>query len=261
MGTVFTLDGIGFPGMLATTAMASQLLASAQTSAPVPIPYDTYVSANVDVAGASAALDAAFHSGANRAPFLVLGIGLGTQVMYKWLRDYGPSSTVDPSDMSMTCLAPPEVSDNGVAVVRPDITPTYGGVGVPSSTPYTVVNLMRQYDGVCDYPNLPPSPLAYRNAWIGMTTIHGNYLDLLPSNPNNVSFVSGTVSYHLNPTPILPLVASLYPNNTDQQLRHDGMYRPGVEECYQRVYGTAIPLVAVGTPGSLSPGDRRIYSQ
>lgn len=152
---------------------------------------------------------------------VVVGISMGAQLVYKWLRDYGDISSIPKEELSFVLLGNPENEVGGVAWFEPK---TYGGgydgCGVNvRKTRYKVINFTRQYDGVADYPNKPdPSWIAVANAVSGMALVHMFYFWVSLNDKNLLSHHRGNIEYVLSPTPTsFPSVEHSYDRS---------MYRP-----------------------------------
>jgi hypothetical protein len=135
---------------------------------------------------------------------LVFGFSMGSRIASQWLRRYGPTSTVPPSELSFLLSGNPERKYGGALYVDPVQWPeTWDGLGIPADTSYDVIDFARQYDGWCDWPNVPnPSATAIRNAEIGQSLFggHGDYYNVTLTDAANLSLVEGNVTYMFSPT-------------------------------------------------------------
>lgn len=246
-GTVFLLDGYGWSGMLRYANIPIALGANGGTF--VQVPYNNNIAGSPsNIESAAKALNT-YLTGNYTAPFVVCGISMGTQVAYKWLRDYGPSSAITPANLSFVLLANPENPYTGSAVLDTSVlmpAGTYGGLGAPANTPYTVTNVIRQYDGVADYPNVStPNSTAIQNALIGMFDIHDAYMFLNLSDTHySVTDGNITTSWY-GPTYPAPTVAPFSilnyflgikynPATADYTQSQDMQVRPTIEQSYNR---------------------------
>ena len=171
---------------------------------------------------------------------LVLGMSMGSQVACKWLRDYGPTSSIDPKRLSFLLLANPENKFNGVSVIRPpwfgvDIPDNSGGtgiVGAPDDTPYKVIDFVRQYDGMADVPNRPVKE-AINNSKNGLAIVHSAYTDVTLEDEKNVSLVKGNITYTWSRTDLLPCLWTIGWLG-DYARKQDAKLRPIIEAAYDR---------------------------
>lgn len=152
-------------------------------------------------------------------PIVVAGHSRGGQVIYKWLREIGPTSDIDPADVLFISSGNPERKYNGASYVnpagKPAVYPGTGGAGVgyglPSTpTAYTVIDIARQYDEWADYPNVYTNKRAM--AAVKNNGIHVKY----PNNTPNIAadgsytasqwavFTEGNVTYLTAPTYPMP---------------------------------------------------------
>lgn len=142
--------------------------------------------------------------------------------------------------------------------------------GVPyrplPETPYDVLIVKAQYDGLADWPDNTLNFLAVVNALMGATQFHVDAafydIDLVPREApyytESVNGLGGKTTSILIPTPILPLLRPLAPNGvaTDFVRFLDGILRPVIDSAYHRAPVPAPPAfartaapVAVGSPG------------
>ncbi|WP_099024945.1 PE-PPE domain-containing protein [Mycolicibacterium palauense] len=143
-------------------------------------------------------------------PLIVAGHSRGGQIIYKWIRQKGPTSDIDPESVLFISSGNPERKYGGRAYMRPDVNgstypgPSGGGAGVGygilESTPYTVLDINRQYDTWADYPNDWENPDALAQL---SGDIHSTYsatpelgLDGYPVNRDEWSvYTEGNVTY------------------------------------------------------------------
>lgn len=146
---------------------------------------------------------------------IVIGHSRGSQIIYKWLRETGPSSSVDPTKILFISGGNPERKYNGATAVDPDGHPaTYpgtqpwgNGYGVPVNTPYTVLDIARQYDQWADHPGDLSNSAAHTLAnGSGVHTAYGAAPELgadgYPANWNEWTVVAaeGNITYIVSPT-------------------------------------------------------------
>jgi hypothetical protein len=185
---VLCIDGFGWKGFLAKSAAVKSVGGSVEQ-----FDYNNSVSSVENMRDATQKLDN--YLSRTSGNVVVAGVSMGTQVAYKWLRSYSRSTSVDPDKVSFLMLAPPENKYTGVSVYGPNGfkgNGPYDGVGYPDDSPFRVHNLIRQYDGVADYPNVAnPDFWAVLNAQIGMAVIHMNYMSVTPHSKGAVSSLEG----------------------------------------------------------------------
>src|SRR5512139_94951 len=197
MTTVFMLDGFGWDGFLPLTKVVQSLGPNR-----VQVSYNNDTPNLTAITDAVHKLDGFLHDPQYDAKKTVAGVSMGCQVAYKWIRDVGPTSDV--ADVSFVLLANPENKFTGCSVYAPTIWGGgYGGRGIPDDTRFPVNNVIRQYDGVADYPNVPnPSWLALAHAVWGMARVHNNYFSVTLDDPRNRSHQEGNVTYTWSPTTV-----------------------------------------------------------
>lgn len=215
MSTVFTIDGAGWSGFL--RFMCRGAVTKGKTIRSVKYPNTfveglRYVPAVEAVRRGAQALDdmlsAHFDGRPDADGVLVYAVSMGSQVACKWLREYGPTSPLPTDKVSFLLLANPEQPFHGIYAADPKLVwfmtlPDYGGVGVPADTRFAVTDLCRQYDGMADFPNRPAAQvesLAFRNALVGLVTVHNNYFRVNPESPDNLRVRRGNVTCVLCPT-------------------------------------------------------------
>ncbi|OBI29657.1 PE-PPE domain-containing protein [Mycolicibacter sinensis] len=244
MSTVFTIDGAGWSGFLRFMCRGVVTKGKAIRAVKYPNTYFEglhYVPAVTAVQRGAQALDdmltAHFHGHPEADDVLVYAVSMGAQVACKWLREYGPTSSVPTGKVSFLLLANPEQPFHGIYRADPKLVrfmtlPDYGGVGVPADTPFAVTDLCRQYDGMADFPNRPAaqvSSLGVRNALLGLVTVHNNYFRVDINSPDNLRTHRGNITYVLSPTRLPPAcgLSALFPTRLKKQRRR-------IETCYDR---------------------------
>lgn len=146
----------------------------------------------------AATLDAALH--ATPGQKIVFAHSLGAMLSSLWLNNYGPSSTIPPSQLSFVFIGNPFRRYGGF------MYNAGAGYQVPIATPYTVTDIAKQYDFFADQPNVVTSPnylTAVTSILEGGLFVHVNYFDIDPNpatNPALISFVEGNITYLLSPT-------------------------------------------------------------
>lgn len=215
MSTVFTIDGAGWSGLLRFMCRGAVTKGKTVRNVKYPNTYFDglrYVSAVEAVRRGAQSLDGMLNDHFDGRPdaddVLVYAMSMGSQVACKWLRDYGPSSSIPAGKVSFLLLANPEQPFHGIYQADPKLVwfmtlPDYGGVGVPGNTPFAVTDVCRQYDGMADFPNRPAAQvdwLAVCNALVGLVTVHNNYFRVKPDGADNRRVRRGNVTYVFCPT-------------------------------------------------------------
>ncbi|MEB3049093.1 PE-PPE domain-containing protein [Mycolicibacter sp. MYC123] len=215
MSTVFTIEGAGWSGLLRFMCRGAVAKGKKVRNVKYPNTYFDglrYVPAVEAVRRGAQALDdmltAHFAGRPDADDVLVYAVSMGSQVACKWLRDYGPGTSIPVGRVSFLLLANPEQPFHGIYAADPKLVwfmtlPDYGGVGVPPNTPFAVTDVCRQYDGMADFPNRPAAQvswLAVCNALVGLVTVHNNYFRVNLESPDNLRVRRGNVSYVLCPT-------------------------------------------------------------
>lgn len=180
---------------------------------------------------------------------IVCGHSMGAQVIYKWMRDYGPDSTVDPADVAFISSGNMERKYGGIAHVTGGnisgvpIVAAYDGNGLPTECPWRVIDVARQYDPFADYPKTSGTSAAKwqdninKSFALIVNNPHKDYTKVSLVDPGNVWFNEGTVSYVLVPTFPLPLVAKTYWYLVaSKQAEREAVLRPVVESNYDRPF-------------------------
>lgn len=96
---------------------------------------------------------------------IVAGHSRGGQIVYKWLRQKGPTSLFDPAKLLFISSGNPERFYNGASSVHysghgptyPGTEPYGNGYGIPFDTPFRVLDISRQYDEYADHPHTDDS--------------------------------------------------------------------------------------------------------
>lgn len=163
----------------------------------VDIQYNNLWPSNTNALDGRDKLNTALTSG-YPTPYYIVGHSMGAQVVYKWLRELGPTSAVSTTTTTFICTGCPERKYGGAAVIQPSKYPAVypggsGGVGLPATMRYTLIDIARQYDGWADYPNNDSIAAALTNAQKGQSTIHVDYGDV-PWN-SGIDYVEGLVTY------------------------------------------------------------------
>jgi hypothetical protein len=203
----------------------------------------------------------------NGTPITLFGHSQGGQVIYSALRSWAadPGTAPDPARVSWVSIGNPE---NAFGGRDPD--------PVPADSPYSGVEVIRQYDGWADWPTGPFNLVAWANAAVGMSTTHVfGYFDVDIDDPTNVRYTPdradgtpGNITYVFVPTPTLPLVTALTgPLAPLLNPVLDPLLRPMVEAGYNRPItvpaggaGSAATAPTVKPSAALTPARSRVAS-
>jgi 3'-(hydroxy)phthioceranyl-2'-palmitoyl(stearoyl)-2-O-sulfo-trehalose (hydroxy)phthioceranyltransferase len=156
----------------------------------------------------------------------------------------------------------PDKSQLNVAVYGMPSGPFLGGYKVPKVvSPYDIIIVKAEYDGIADFPDNPLNLLAVTNALMGADQLHVKqaYFDIR-TNPTEYSIVTnsanGTTTTILIPTAVLPILAPMVAAGASPATiaKMDKMLRPIIDRAYKRppmTYG--IPPTLTGPPSSATP--------
>ena len=155
---------------------------------------------------------------------VLFGHSQGGQVIYTALRRWAadPGSAPDPARVSWVSIGNPENALGGQAP-RP----------LPVGSPYSGIEVIRQYDGWADTPSDRSNLLAMLNTAVGKSTTHVfGYFNVDLNDPGNVRYTpaGSNITYVYVPTAVMPLVAGFGPLAPVL----DKMLRPIVESAYHR---------------------------
>lgn len=212
MGTVLTLEpaGVGQPpfgGVMNKGWLKGQVTAGQKV---ISVPF-TNTPSTANAAAAVVTLDSYLQSHINDpGGVVVFGHSMGSQVAYKWLREYGPTSAIDPAKVQFILTGNPDRKYGGTLRVMSPPLPLssaviYGGPGLPEDTPYRVMDIARQYEYFADYPSaLNPNNTAVSNVSIWL---HLDYFHVGLNDPGNVTWTEGNVTYVIIRTTPCPIIA------------------------------------------------------
>lgn len=228
MATVFTLAGTFGSPQSPEPLFRGDIV---RNNTVVPIIYQNWGIDDWRMEQGADILDGQLH--AHTPPFVVLGFSMGARTVNLWLRNHGPTSSIDPADIKF--------------IMGGDSTRKYGGVlydaaknGAPDDTPYDVVDFAAQYDGWADWPADIWNLVALQNATTGASVVHGGgYFNVSIEDSRNVTYRDtvngspGNIKYVFSPTYPLPMLAgwAWWPEFQRQQ---DAALRPVVEAAYNR---------------------------
>jgi hypothetical protein len=162
-------------------------------------------------------------------PKVAFGHSLGAVCLVYWLQNYGPTSSIPPSDLTFLLIGN---SVNPYGGFCYDIN-WFPGVSLNGvSTPYTVTDFARQYDGWADFPQNLGNLLSDENALCGQNYVHPDYTTVSLTDPTNVSHTVGNITYTWAvtwPIPLLGTSQNAFTQAADEELRssvESGYSRP-----------------------------------
>lgn len=154
---------------------------------------------------------------------------------------------------------PPPPSELNVAVYGSPSdhwTGKLAGLPIPV-TPYNIIIVTAQYDGIADFPDNPWNMLAVSNAIMGAAILHVKQSEFDIRNENTYYTVEtneagGKTTTILIPTEVLPILQPMVAFNFDPDFvaKLDAKLRPKIDKAYKRTpmeYG--IPDTLTGPPG------------
>ena len=190
---------------------------------------------------------------ATEGPKVVMAYSQGALIATSWLEKNASSADSPGADeMTLVLFGNPQRGKNGNV-------PTQNlGSATPTDTKYTVVDVCRQYDGECDWPNNPFNGLALLNAFMGYTSIHNDYTGVDYNASENWVQKVGNTTYVLVPTDGLPLLSPLRQiglGGLADQL--EPMLRPIIDSAYNRSGYKTIGETGPVDPFPSAAGDAR----
>lgn len=158
---------------------------------------------------------------------VIMAYSQGAVIGTRWLINDASTAPESPDSLYVVLLGNQSQSLNGWSTIS-------GGVKTPNDGKYKVVDVCRQYDPLCDYPNIAGLP-AIMNALAGYTQLHGNYTNVDVNDPNNWVRTVGNTTYVLVPTEQLPMFTWMrrigLAAMADQL---DAQWKPVIESSYER---------------------------
>ncbi|MGE2737834.1 PE-PPE domain-containing protein [Mycolicibacterium vaccae] len=151
---------------------------------------------------------------------------------------------------------PPPPSELNVAIYGAPSRALYGTVPYPElvASPYNVILVSAEYDGIADFPDNPFNLLAVVNAAMGAQQLHVDraFYDILrePTKYNITPGLDGaTVTRILIPTELLPLLVPMSEAGVNPEFVKflDRVMRPMIDSAYRR------PKWTVGIPPTVTP--------
>lgn len=134
-------------------------------------------------------------------PKIVVGASLGALAIYAWLRQYsGDPTAPPPSELRFITIASPERNGTGRVwsyseSARREKYGNHSGIGMPTSTPYSVIDVCREWDGWCYWIQ------GDKRSERGASQLHVDYRMVDIDDPANVVVNEGNVRWVLSPTP------------------------------------------------------------
>lgn len=167
--TVFLVDGFGFKGYLANVSVVNDFRAHGASIVQFDYPNMDANAGNITVSAQNLGGKAIAVGGT----VVFVGVSMGSQVLCALLRASGAQRL---GDWRFILFANPEHRVTGRRK-----TPQYGGLGVPSDTPYDVTDAAAQYDFWADAPNVG-SPMSMAGMY---SMLYGNGVHMFGYNQLN----------------------------------------------------------------------------
>lgn len=258
MSTVLCMNAVGWGSGNAVAKMLKGSVTAGQNV--VNVAYNSHRGGDANLIDGAAKFDTMLH--ATPGPKIGLGYDLGAAVLTYWLANYGPTSDIPAGDLAFVLLGNPARKYGGYlnsSSYQPGLDFVFGvwkasPVECPANTPYTVLDLAREYDGLADYPDVSSDPyykLSADNARWGYRKLHKTgYNSILASDLDNTGFYEGNVTYMLAPTMPLPIMSVMYQYLWVSKERSDRAIRPKVDVAYSWVRTAALytPMVTAPFP-------------
>ncbi|MGP4054531.1 PE-PPE domain-containing protein [Mycobacterium sp. 4D054] len=129
---------------------------------------------------------------------VVFGYSHGAVVAGRWLAEYADQSWAPPADrLSFVLIGNPMRAHGGTKPALPH-------------TRYRVVDVVRQYDPVADFPDNPFNLFAMLNIGAGiLSSVHLDYTGVDIDDPRNTVWTEDNITYVFVPTQNLPLLTPL----------------------------------------------------
>jgi PE-PPE domain len=259
------------------TSGYSQLLngtVAATTDTVYTLPYNNNVSTTANIVSGAGLLDTKLNGTSGQ--ILVFGYSEGCQIADYWLTNYGPTTSVSPSNVSFLLIGNANRKYGGFAYNRSVFSSVGYNGGKPDNTPFTVVDFVRQYDPIGDFPTATAivnalvdlsyvgsdanyitgafqsvanvlASTAYSNTMTnvlsGLALIHTGlgvagtgYMSVTPSDPVNLSLPDGNITWVWSPTYPVPMLGT---GGTFPQT--DQQLRIQIEQSYTRPVQIPMP--------------------
>lgn len=140
-----------------------------------------------------------FDTAVRSTPGLKIGFGhsQGAQVMTRWMNQYASDPTAPgPSELMFVLIGNPLRSTGGYIIGRKEVDGLLG-LPTPTTTPWTIVDCARRYDGWADWVTDATNSIAVRNANSGKQLIHPHYENVNLFDPNHTVWTVGNTTYVL----------------------------------------------------------------
>lgn len=195
-------------------------------------------------------LYAAVYASAYAGPKTIGGVSEGAPAVFEVLRRLEADRA--------SGKTPPPTSELNVAVYGMPSGPFLGGYKVPQViSPYDIIIVKAEYDGIADFPTNPLNLLAVANALMGADQLHVKQANFdIRNQPTEYTVVTntagGTTTTILIPTAVLPILAPMLKIGASPAsvAAMDKLLRPIIDSAYKRPKMTVgIPPTLTGPPG------------
>lgn len=176
-------------------ALQGSLCASGGCDVMPYLPFSTTAGVHLLMDRLAPATETRAVAGANT---VVFGFSHGAVVAGRWLSQHAQDADApSPGQLSFVLIGNPRHGHGGRLPAMPQ-------------TPYKVVDIVRQYDPMADFPDNPFNLLALLNIGGGvLSRIHLDYTGVDIDDPANTVWTEGNTTYVFVPTENLPLLAPL----------------------------------------------------
>ncbi len=197
--TVLTVAG---NGLLVQTPMTEELYGSVCTgeNTCTTVPYANSAIGRAPLEQGLVNLAKAIDT--TSGPKVVLAYSQGGMIATMWLTQHRDDASANQTMFIL--FGNPQRARNGLG-------PAFNGkdTATPTDTKYKVIDICREYDSECDWPDDPSNLLAVLNASSGFLTVHMDYSKVDVNSPSNLTQTVGNTTYVLVPTDHLPLLEPL----------------------------------------------------
>lgn len=250
------------------------------------LPYNWNVSSSANITSGAGLLDTKLNGTSGQ--ILVFGYSEGCQIADYWLSNQATSTSVSPSNVTFLLIGNADRKYGGFAYNRSEFSTVGYTGGKPDSTPFTVVDFVRQYDPIGDFPNAAPIVSAltglasvgsdgnamtgamqavasvmasgpYSNAMTncvaGLALIHTGlgvagtgYMSVTTSDPTNLTLQDGNITWIWSPTYPVPMLGV---GGTLPQ--SDYTLRTQIEQAYSRPVDIPMPNYSANSGWGIEP--------